>query len=147
MEKIIRKAVRTYLIEDNKVIVIKYKEHDQGYYDIPGGKIEEGENSSETSIREFREETGIDILKQHKIGRNVLEFPQKIYDFDVYLVDEYNGLPQDFLENESMWIDIDTLYLEDKIFPSIKAIKYLKDGMNLKMICESNDVVSKIIEL
>ena len=35
MNKKIRKAVRTYLIEDNKVVVIKYNEHDKGYYDMP----------------------------------------------------------------------------------------------------------------
>ena len=45
MDKKIRKAVRTYLIKDNKVVVINYKQHDNGYYDIPGGKIEESETS------------------------------------------------------------------------------------------------------
>ena len=54
MEKIIRKAVRCYLIKDNKVVVIKYKKENKkfGYYDIPGGKIEDGENSEQTAIRE-----------------------------------------------------------------------------------------------
>ena len=33
MDKKIRKAVRTYLIEKNKVVVINYKEHDNGYYE------------------------------------------------------------------------------------------------------------------
>ena len=59
MDKKIRKAVRTYLIKDNKIVVINYKNHDTGYYDIPGGKIEENETPEETSIREFKEETGI----------------------------------------------------------------------------------------
>ena len=39
MDKKIRNAVRTILMENNKVVVIKYKNHDTGYYDIPGGKI------------------------------------------------------------------------------------------------------------
>ena len=43
MDKKIRKAVRTYLIKDNKIVVINYKNHDIGYYDIPGGKIEKNE--------------------------------------------------------------------------------------------------------
>lgn len=45
MDKPIRKAVRCYLIKDNKVVVTKYKESNKkaGYYEIPGGKIEEGE--------------------------------------------------------------------------------------------------------
>lgn len=42
MDKPIRKAVRCYLVKDNKVVVTKYKEGKKKaeYYDIPGGKIE-----------------------------------------------------------------------------------------------------------
>ena len=32
MSKKTRKAVRTYLIKDNKAVVIKYKQHDEGFY-------------------------------------------------------------------------------------------------------------------
>lgn len=147
MNKKIRKAVRTYLIEDNKVVVINYKEHDNGYYDIPGGKIEDGETSEETSIREFKEETGITITKQHYIGHNTIEYLDRIFEFDIFIVDDYSGEPLAFEENDSMWIDIDYLFKEDKLFPSIEAIKYLKDGMNLKINCDSNNNIITIDEI
>ena len=39
MDKKVRNAVRTYLIENNKVVVIKNKcEVNRDFYDIPGGK-------------------------------------------------------------------------------------------------------------
>lgn len=40
MDKLIRKAVRCFLIKDNKVVVTKYGAESKkaGYYDIPGGK-------------------------------------------------------------------------------------------------------------
>ena len=139
MSKNIRNAVRTYLIKDNKVVVIKYKKHDNGYYDIPGGKIEEGETPEETSIREFKEETGITIKKQHYIGHNTVEYPDRIFEFDIFVVDEYSGEPLEFEENDSMWINIDDLYKEEKLFMSIEAIKYLKDNMNLKIECDSDN--------
>ena len=144
MDKKIRKAVRTYLIEDNKVVVINYKEHDNGYYDIPGGKIEEGETSEETSIREFKEETGITITKQHCIGHNTIEYPERIFEFDIFIVDEYSGEPLEFEENISIWFNIDDLYKETKLFPSIEVIKYLKDGMNVKVDCDSNHIILNI---
>ena len=144
MEKKIRKAVRTYLIRDNKVVVIKYKEHDNGYYDIPGGKIEDGETIDEASIREFKEETGITITKEHYIGHNTIEYPERIFDLCIFIVDEYTGEPLEFEENNSMWISIDDLYKETKLFPSVEAIKYLKDGMNLKMDCDSNHNILNI---
>lgn len=55
MEKPIRNAVRCYVIKDNKVVVIKYKKGSkkEGYYDIPGGKIEEGENPKHVVIIKY----------------------------------------------------------------------------------------------
>ena len=144
MDKKIRKAVRTYLIKDNKVVVINYKQHDNGYYDIPGGKIEDGETPEETSIREFKEETGIIITKQHYIGHNTVEYPERIFEFNIYIVDDYIGEPLEFEENNSMWISINDLYKETKIFPSIEVIKYLKDGMNLKIECDNNHNIMSI---
>ena len=50
MEKKVRKAVKCFLIRNNKVVVTKYKagNRKEGYYDIPGGKIEEGETPEDT---------------------------------------------------------------------------------------------------
>lgn len=144
MQKKVRKAVRTYLIKDDNVVVINYKEHDNGYYDIPGGKIEDGETSYETSIREFKEETGITIIKQHLIGHNTVEYPERIFEFDIFVVDEYFGEPSEFDENSSMWFNIDNLYKESKIFPSIEVIKYLKNNMSVKLICDDNHNILKI---
>ncbi len=147
MGKKVRKAVRSYLMIDNKVVVIKYKKHDNGYYDIPGGKIEDGESPEQTSIREFKEETGIIITKQHYIGHNTIEYPDRIFELDIYIVDDYSGEPLEFEENNSMWINIDDLYEENKLFPSIEAIKYLKDDMSLKIECDSDSNIINICEM
>lgn len=146
MTKKIRKAVRTYLIKDNNVVAIKYKQHDIGYYDIPGGKIEENETPEETSIREYKEETGITILKQHYIGHNIIEYPDRIFDFGIYIVDEYSGEPLEFEENESMWINIDDLLKKEKVFLSIETIKHLKENMDLKIECDNNHKIINIEE-
>ena len=146
MTKKIRKAVRTYLIKDNNVVAIKYKQHDIGYYDIPGGKIEENETPEETSIREYKEETGITILKQHYIGHNIIEYPDRIFDFSIYIVDEYSGEPLEFEENESMWINIDDLLKKEKVFLSIETIKHLKENMDLKIECDNNHKIINIEE-
>ena len=144
MDKMIRKAVRTYLIKDNSIVVIKYKDFNDGYYDIPGGKIEDGETSEEASIREFKEETGITIKKQHCIGHTIIEYPDRIYDIDIFVVDKYLGEPLEFVENKSMWVNINNLYKEVKIFPSIKIIKYLKDNINIKIKCDNNHNILNI---
>ena len=146
-KKSIRKAVRTYLIRDNKVLVIQYKQKYVGYYNIPGGKIENNESSEQASIREFKEETGIDIIKQHYVGKCVLEFSDRIFDFDVYYVDEYDGKPLDFFDNKTLWVDLEKIQKESKILASIRMIKYIKDNMNLKMFCDDEDNIIKIVDL
>lgn len=154
MNKVIRKGVRTYLIKDDKVVVIKYlQEPHRNYYDIPGGKIEDNESNTEAAIREFKEETGMDIYKPKYVGNLIVECKDIIFDFDVFIVNDYKGVPNNFLYNESMWIDIDLL-LERKCFSNIqllsKKYRYLLEidsNFRIKFIIgENNKIIKEIIE-
>lgn len=137
--KKVRKAVRTFLIDDNKIVAIKYKTNkNMDYYDIPGGKIEECENSIDTSIREFKEETGIEVINQKYKGNVIIEYPNIIFNLDIYLVNNYKGNPQEFAENYSMWINIEALLKNNKKFPSVEIIKYLENS-NIKLKIYSDD--------
>ena len=116
MDKPIRKAVRSYLIKDNKVVVTKYNQGNkkEGYYDIPGGKIEEGENSEQTAIREMKEETGLKVKNLKYKGNMIIEYPNRIFDFDVFITNEGEGEPQEFEENTSEWMEIMNYYKKKK---------------------------------
>ena len=144
--KPVRKAVRTFLINDNKVIVIKYKTNkNMNYYDIPGGKVEENESAIDASIREFKEETGIEVINQKYKGNVIIENPNMVFDFDIYLVNDYKGNPQEFDENYSMWINIEDLLNENKKFPSVEIIKYLENNdINLKIYSDDNHNILNI---
>ena len=147
MNKPIRKAVRTYLIEENNIVAIKHKEKEsRNFYDIPGGKIEENELSFETSIREFKEETGMDIISQTYKGRVIVECPNRIFDFDIYIVEKYKGEPKEFEENSSEWINIEELLTKPKTFSSIAVIQFLNqdNNINLKIDMDNNHKIIKI---
>ena len=118
MDKPIRKAVRCYLVKDNKVVVTKYKEGKKkaGYYDIPGGKIEGEETPEQTAIREMKEETGLKIKNLKYKGKMIIEYPNRIFDFDVFICNECEGKPQDFEENTSEWIEINELLKKKKYY-------------------------------
>lgn len=135
MEKPIRKAVRCYLIKDNKVVVIKYKEGNKkvGYYDIPGGKIESGESAKKAAIREMKEETGIEVRNLKYKGNMIIEYPNRIYDFEIFISNDCEGQPQESEENMSKWIDIKELLQEEKILSNIMIL----DRFFIK--CLSND--------
>ena len=132
MDKPIRKAVRCYLIKDNEVVVTKYKKGNkkEGYYDIPGGKIEEGESPKQTAIREMKEETGIEIQNLKYKGIMTIEYPVRLFIFDTFITKEYEGEPQEFEENTSEWIDIDELLKKEKILSNIILLdKFLIKGL------------------
>lgn len=147
MDKPVRKAVRCYLIKDNKVVVTKYKESNKksGYYEIPGGKIEEGETSEQTAIREMKEETGLNVKNLKYKGNMIIEYPNRIFDFNVFLCNEYEGKPQEFEENTSEWIEITELLKKEKILSNIILldrffIKGLTDEKcNFKMYIQVDD--------
>lgn len=147
MKSKIRKAVRVFLIKDNKVVAIKYKRKiDIDYYDIPGGKIEENETSEQAAIREFKEETGIEIKNLVYKGNVIVEYPKRIFDFDIYITDTYIGEPKEFEENSSMWIDIEKLMKEEKVFPSIEILKHLSNNEDILLTihCDENHRIIKV---
>ena len=123
--KKVRKAVRTFLIKDNKVVVIKYITGiNKEFYDIPGGKLEDNETSVEAAIREFKEETNLEIHNLKYAGNLLVEYPDLIYDLDIYLTDEYTGKLMDTKECQASFQDIHELFKNDKLF----AVIYLLDN-------------------
>lgn len=121
--KPVRKAVRTFLIINNKVVAIQYtSSNNKDFYDIPGGKIEEGESSVDAAIREFKEETTMDIWDPKYAGNLIIEYPERIFDIDVYLANEYSGEPSEVKDTVAIWIDIDDLLKKDKIFSIVHLL-------------------------
>ena len=49
------------LIEDNKILLIQHHKNDKKYWLIPGGGNDWGETTKEALIREYKEETNMDI--------------------------------------------------------------------------------------
>ncbi len=124
MEKTIRKAVRCYLIKNNKIVVIQYKKGNrkEGYYDIPGGKMEAGETPEQAAIREMKEETGINVKNLTYKGVMTIEYPDRKYVLDTFVASEYVGEPEEFDENTSEWIEINELLQQEKILAGIAIL-------------------------
>ena len=153
MTKKIRNAVRTFLIKDEQVICTKYKIGDVGYIDIPGGKIELDETPKQAAVREFKEETGIDISELEKLGKIIVEYPDRIYNMEVFYATQYKGFPQEFDENESFWIPINELLENENRY----AITFLLQpefqnelktkSINIKFLVDANHKVLDISKI
>ncbi len=65
-------AVKAIIIENGKVLVIKRREddvHRPGHWDIPGGRLDEGEGLSAGLRREVSEETNLLITIHELLGK------------------------------------------------------------------------------
>lgn len=142
----VRYAVRVFAFKDNKIACIKYKNINKDYFDIPGGKIENGETEIQTCIREFKEETGMDIDDLKCIGNIQIIYPDnnKKFIMKTYIANKVNGEPQEFEDNYSYWIPIKDLTENEKRFAITHLldddmIKYLKsNNINIIFTCDSN---------
>ena len=130
-----RIATRCYLFKDNKIVAIKYKNKGNrtGYYDLPGGKIEDGESAIQCAKRECYEETGLSIDELNYSGNLIIEYPDRIFDFSVFITNNFEG---DFKKSEEN--DVELIYIEqlinlEKKFGCIKLLE--KDFINNLMNC------------
>lgn len=78
----LRQSVYGLYFKNGKVLMVKPNWSDQ--WDLPGGKIEANESFETALIREFREETGLEILDFE--SKPILQAKQNFYSDDT---DEY----------------------------------------------------------
>ena len=65
-------AVQGLLVRDERVLLARRAiEPRRGYWDLPGGFLEEGEEPLDGLAREFREETGLEVRPLEWLGTHV----------------------------------------------------------------------------
>jgi 8-oxo-dGTP diphosphatase len=64
------------------------------HWEIPGGKIDEGESSEQAAVREIKEELGVDITVQGKIGEKEFEMGGKFFHYTWFAAKITEGQPK-----------------------------------------------------
>ena len=67
MKELFKSAIHMIIKKDNKVLLQKRKGSKlwPGYYALPAGHIDQGENQYDALTREAQEELGIEIIKEY----------------------------------------------------------------------------------
>ena len=72
-----RIRVAGILIEDDKILLIQHHKNNKKYWLIPGGGNDWGETAKEALIREYKEETNMDIEVDEFLFLSETIFPNK----------------------------------------------------------------------
>jgi 8-oxo-dGTP diphosphatase len=71
--------------EPNKILLIKRNTVPfKGYWALPGGRVDPGETVEQTIIREVKEETGLDVTIERKIGEYIEQGVKDGVEYEYY---------------------------------------------------------------
>ena len=132
MENNFRNAAKAFIVRDGKVLLLKRRQNDahkSGAWDIPGGRLELGENPYDGLKRETKEEINseIEIIMPISVHHFVRDDGQKIT-LTIYLCKFIPGditLSEEHTEHQ--WVDLDKA-------PSLVSSFFEPTFANLKRI-------------
>ncbi|MFC0262811.1 NUDIX domain-containing protein [Fontibacter flavus] len=114
----LRTRVNGILIRDNHILMIKHKmSEDRFFWNVPGGGMKFGSSVSENLIREFKEETGLEIqINDFVCAHEFLEPPLHAIEL-FFTVEQVGGqlkmgLDPELELGEQLITEIDYLNLE-----------------------------------
>jgi mutator protein MutT len=111
--------------QDNKILLgMKKRGFGAGRWNGFGGKIHEGETIEEAAIREFREESTIEINELEQRGTLHFQFTDKMNEelrVTIFAVTKWQGEPMETEEMKPQWFDIsaipyDTMWPDDRVW-------------------------------
>ncbi len=101
-------ATVCYLKKADQVLMLKFSKKWGHVYAPPGGKFESGETPLDCIIREFKEETGLTLIRPRLQGISYWHDSYEGIIF-VFVAEEYEGELKESEEGSLLWVDADCL--------------------------------------
>jgi len=167
-----------YNSDKDKVLITKRTSGKflEGYWEFPGGKVKNNEDSFSALSREFNEELGVTIKTASRLVEINHDYPEEKVLLDVWKIHDWDGVPSNLENQEINWSDlkdlinykfpeanrhiIQTLHLPDiyaisqesyKNYPNLfsEVVNYFNSGLKifqLRLDFEKNDIFKKNIK-
>ncbi|WP_105902275.1 8-oxo-dGTP diphosphatase MutT [Vibrio gangliei] len=85
------------------------KLHKGGFWEFPGGKVEEGESAEQGLIRELQEEIDITATQLELFEHFDFDYTDKSLTFDFFVVSAFEGKPYGKEGQEGKWVAMNDL--------------------------------------
>ena len=108
---IIRVAAGILIDELGRVLITQRPEgkHLAGWWEFPGGKINESETAGEALTRELDEEIDVAVHATRELLIYTYEYPERFVTLHVYVVESYSGTPIGVEGQALRWEAVDAL--------------------------------------
>ena len=83
--------------------------HKGGFWEFPGGKVEEGETIEQAMTRELDEEIGIKVTEQSLFEHLEFDYTDKSLKFDFILVTDFEEQPYGKEGQQGEWVSLQLL--------------------------------------
>ncbi|MCG9599602.1 8-oxo-dGTP diphosphatase MutT [Vibrio sp. Isolate31] len=83
--------------------------HKGGFWEFPGGKVEEGETIEQAMTRELDEEIGIKVTEQSLFEHLEFDYTDKSLKFDFILVTDFEDQPYGKEGQQGEWVSLESL--------------------------------------
>jgi len=108
---IVKDVVAAILFKDKKVLIAQRADNDPlaGYWEFPGGKIEEGESPEQSLIREMQEEFCINIEVREFFGSSTFKYDKGTIRLLAYICSWTGGVICSTVHRDYAWVEINEL--------------------------------------
>lgn len=133
-ERIMKKLIdvaAAVILKDNKVFAARRRKgaHLSGYWEFPGGKLEDGETPEQCLARELKEELNINVRIGPYIGESVFDYGIKIIRLIAYEVEHLSGAIELVDHDEMRWLSFNELSAVKWAPADIPLVEQLKNSV------------------
>jgi 8-oxo-dGTP diphosphatase len=120
--KTIKAVVGVLHNSKGQLLIAKRQDHQfmPGFWELPGGKIEQDESLEDAISRELNEELGVQVDKLSLHQTMSHQYHDRLVELSIYNINEYQGLAKGIEGQQIKWIMPNDLY-NYELLPTMKA--------------------------
>ena len=117
------------IVKDNKILCVQRGPHKYPYltnkWELPGGKMEEGESQEETIRREIKEELSMGIQTEKHLMSHTHHYPDFSIELHTWLCTPVSEDLQLNEHNAHVWLEVKDLKLMDWAEADVAVVEFL----------------------